>query len=65
MRNLGLIIVNGCIDTIDAMGCQTEISAKIIEREADYILAVKDRQQSLHKELQELLCLKRSESFET
>ena len=62
---LDLIIVKGCIVTIDAMGCQTEIAAKIIEREADYILAVKDNQQSLHKELQELFCLHRNESFET
>lgn len=62
---LDLIIVKGCIVTIDAMGCQTEIAAKIIEKEADYILAVKDNQQSLHKELQELFCLHRSKSFET
>src|SRR4030067_826341 len=31
--------VSGCIVTIDAMGCQTDIAEKIIEREAEYVLA--------------------------
>jgi len=51
---LELIVVKGCIVTIDAMGCQTNIAEKIIEREADYILAVKDNQKNLHKEIQDM-----------
>lgn len=62
---LELIIVKGCIVTIDAMGCQTEIATKIIEQKADYILAVKDNQKKLHKEIQDLFSLHRSEQFET
>lgn len=62
---LELIVVKGCIITIDAMGCQTDIATKIIEREADYILAVKDNQKKLHKEIQDLFSLYRSEQFET
>ncbi len=44
---LDLIAVKGCIITIDAMGCQKEITAKIAEKEADYILAVKGNQPDL------------------
>jgi predicted transposase YbfD/YdcC len=34
--------------TIDAMGCQTEIAEKIVAKEADYVLAVKGNQPTLH-----------------
>jgi predicted transposase YbfD/YdcC len=48
---LDLIDVSGDIVTIDAMGCQREIAAKIREKEADYILAVKDNQEMLHEDI--------------
>lgn len=44
---LEMLAISGCFVTIDAMGCQTEIAAKIIEAEADYILAVKGNQPTL------------------
>ena len=44
---LEMIDVEGDIITIDAMGCQTAIAAKIIERKADYVLALKGNQQNL------------------
>ena len=50
---LELLVIKGCIVTIDAMGCQQSIAAKIVEREADYILAVKDNQKFLHQDIQE------------
>lgn len=31
------------------MGCQTEITEKVIEKQADYVLAVKDNQKRLHE----------------
>ena len=43
--------VAGCIVTIDAMGCQTEIAEKIIDREADYVLALKDNQGNLYEDV--------------
>jgi predicted transposase YbfD/YdcC len=46
---LELLDVSGCLVTIDAMGCQTEIAAKIIEGKADYVLAVKANQPTLHE----------------
>ena len=36
--------LNGCIVTIDAMGCQREIAQRITENGADYALAVKENQ---------------------
>ena len=46
---LELLDVSGCLVTIDAMGCQTEIAGKIIEAKADYVLAVKGNQPTLHE----------------
>jgi predicted transposase YbfD/YdcC len=40
--------ISGCLVTIDAMGCQTEIAAKIVESQADYVLAVKGNRPTLH-----------------
>ena len=44
---LNLLTIKGCIVTIDAMGCQKSIASKIIEKEADYVLMVKDNQKEL------------------
>ncbi len=44
---LDLLLLEGSIITIDAMGCQTAIAEKIVGREADYVLAVKDNQAHL------------------
>lgn len=62
---LQLLVVKGCIVTIDAMGCQTAIAKEIIKQEADYILAVKDNQKNLHKEVREMFPLIKGESAET
>jgi predicted transposase YbfD/YdcC len=48
---LDLIDVEGGIITIDAMGCQKDIAAKIKSRGADYILAVKQNQETLYNEI--------------
>ena len=42
--------ISGCIITIDAMGCQTEIAAEIIKQDADYVLALKDNQGNLFED---------------
>ena len=44
---LDMIDIEGCTISIDAMGCQKEIAAKIISKKADYILALKGNQPSL------------------
>lgn len=48
-RLLELLQIHGCLVTIDAMGCQKEIAKKIVEAEADYMLAIKDNQPTLAK----------------
>ena len=48
-RLLKVLVLEGCIVTIDAMGCQKEIAKKIIKKGADYILAVKGNQGSLEE----------------
>ncbi|HEX7641876.1 MAG TPA: ISAs1 family transposase [Burkholderiaceae bacterium] len=44
---LGALDIGGAVVTIDAMGCQRDIATQIVERGADYVLAVKDNQPSL------------------
>ncbi len=46
---LDLLALKGCIVTIDAMGCQRTIAQKIIEQEADYVLALKGNQPTLEQ----------------
>jgi hypothetical protein len=45
---LDMLAIKGAIVSIDAMGTQKTIAAKIVEQEADYILALKGNQSSLH-----------------
>jgi predicted transposase YbfD/YdcC len=45
---LEMLELSGCLVTIDAMGCQTEIAAAIVDAGADYVLAVKANQPTLH-----------------
>jgi predicted transposase YbfD/YdcC len=48
---LNQLLLKGCIVTIDAMGCQKEIAEKIRDRKADYVLAVKGNQGTLHDDI--------------
>jgi predicted transposase YbfD/YdcC len=50
---LKLLLLKGCIVTIDAMGCQTEIVNLIVEQEADYVISLKGNQGTLHLDVQE------------
>lgn len=49
---LDLLTVKGAIVTIDAMGCQKEIAAKIVEKGADYVLALKGNQGTLSADVE-------------
>jgi len=44
---LEILDIEGAIVTMDAMGCQTKIAEKIIEKKGDYILGLKDNQPAL------------------
>jgi predicted transposase YbfD/YdcC len=46
---LELLEISGALVTIDAMGCQAEIAKQIVAQDADYCLAVKGNQPTLHQ----------------
>lgn len=48
---LRALALTGCIVTIDAMGCQKGIAEQIIDGEADYVLALKGNQGTLHQDV--------------
>ena len=48
---LEVLDISGCIVTIDAMGCQTEIAEKIVEAGGDYVLALKKNQGHLYEDV--------------
>ncbi|OAV76170.1 Transposase [Bacteroidales bacterium Barb7] len=48
---LELLELKGSIVTIDAAGTQTSVAEKIIEKEADYVLAVKNNQKTVRAEM--------------
>jgi len=48
---LEVLDLAGCIVTIDAMGCQTDIAKQIIDQEADYVLSLKGNQGQLHDDV--------------
>ena len=45
---LKLLVLEGCIITIDAMGCQKKITRDIVTKNAGYAIAVKGNQGNLH-----------------
>ena len=49
---LDMMAIEGAIVTIDAMGCQRDIAAKILEKKADYILALKGNQGTLCEDVE-------------
>jgi predicted transposase YbfD/YdcC len=46
--------IAGCIVTIDALGCQKEIAQHIIDKKADYVLALKGNQDYLYDDVRAL-----------
>ena len=45
---LQMLEIKGSLVTIDAMGCQVQIAQQIVDQQADYVLAVKGNQPTLH-----------------
>jgi predicted transposase YbfD/YdcC len=50
---LNLLVLEGCLVTIDAMGCQTAIASQIVDNGADYVLALKGNQETIHQKVVE------------
>ena len=51
---LRILELTGCIVTIDALGCQTEIAETIIQQGGDYQLALKENQGQLYQDVKDL-----------
>jgi predicted transposase YbfD/YdcC len=49
---LDMLAIEGAVVTIDAMGCQRAIAQKIVDKKADYILALKGNQGSLREDVE-------------
>jgi predicted transposase YbfD/YdcC len=60
---LKMLSLRGCIVSIDAMGCQTEIANTIIEQGADYVLALKSNQGNLHDDVRGLFTSASEQNF--
>ena len=49
---LEMLAIEGAIVTIDAMGCQRDIAQKILDKKADYVLALKGDQGTLREDVE-------------
>jgi predicted transposase YbfD/YdcC len=48
---LKMLELSGCLVTVDAIACQTEIARQIVDAGADYVLAVKQNQKKLYNDV--------------
>jgi predicted transposase YbfD/YdcC len=60
---LSKLNIKGAVVTIDAMGCQKAIAKKIIQKEADYVLAVKGNQGHLSTAIKDFFDIAHEENF--
>jgi predicted transposase YbfD/YdcC len=62
-RLLELLDIRGATISVDAMGCQREIAAKVIEQGGDYIMGLKGNQGTAHAEVVEFFGDARKQGF--
>jgi len=62
-RLLSILDISNSIVTIDAMGCQKNISQQIIEGKADYVLSLKENQANLYQNVKTLFDLGKEKEF--
>jgi predicted transposase YbfD/YdcC len=60
---LDMLVIEGSIITIDAMGCQRAIARKIIEKKADYVLGLKGNQGSLREDVELFATEQKAKNF--
>lgn len=60
---LDMLVIEGAIVTIDAMGCQRTIAKKIIAKKADYVLALKGNQGSLREDVEVFAAEQQAKGF--
>ena len=61
---LDMLAIEGAVVTIDAMGCQRAIAQKIVEKKADYILALKGNQGRLREDVELFVREQKDKSFQ-
>src|SRR6202161_2509646 len=49
---LDMLVIEGAIITTDAIGCQRDIAQKVLDKNADYILALKGNQGTLREDVE-------------
>lgn len=54
---LDILSLEGCTITIDAMGCQKSISQKVLDKQAHYILGVKENQKGLLEQVEKVFTI--------
>lgn len=62
-RLLDMLAIEDAIVTIDAMGCQRDIAQKVVEKKADYVLALKGNQGSLREDVELLVAEQKIADF--
>jgi predicted transposase YbfD/YdcC len=60
---LDMLAIEGAIVTIDAMGCQREIAKKILDKKADYVLALKGNQGTLRDDVELFVAEQKGRNF--
>jgi predicted transposase YbfD/YdcC len=60
---LDMLAIEGAIVTIDAMGCQRGIAQKVIDKKADYVLALKGNQGSLKEDVELFVAEQKAKGF--
>ena len=60
---LDMLAIEGAIVTIDAMGCQRDIAQKIVDKKADYVLALKGNQGSLREDVEMFVAEQKAAGF--
>ena len=60
---LEMMAIEGAIVTIDAMGCQRDIAQKIIDKKADYVLALKGNQGLLREDVELFVAEQKATGF--
>lgn len=60
---LEMMAIEGTIVTIDAMGCQRDIAQKIIDKKADYVLALKGNQGTLREDVETFVAEQKEKGF--
>ena len=62
---LDLLDVKGCTITLDAMGCQHQITEHIVEKGGDYVIALKGNQSQLNEEVKAWFHISQREKYKT